>query len=306
MINGRVISDLMDIELRINPAQLPELTTALDQGKFEIHGNSIWGSSSRIYGSQLKESNEEKVHSIRQAVAILNDATLSPMEKAQRIDELPGFGPNSSTGLVMVFHPAEFAIYNELSQNAMHMLGFSIENLEEFEEKVRALKEQLGAMDFIELDWFLYLVYRGRIQIDRLNRQIWWVNQGTTFAIERAGGYLWAPKHGKNNVVFQHWSDMTKLQPEDVVLHYANGALRAVSRVLEAAKDEPRPGELSADTWEMEGYLVRVRYYPLEQPIPLQNIPLEWRTETTGPFTTDGGVKQGYLFPLTNEFADKL
>src|SRR6266478_2754918 len=189
VVNGRVIGDLMDIELTINPAQLPELTTALDQGKFEIHGNSMWGSASHIYGSQLKESNEEKVHSIRQVLAILNDATLSPLEKAQRIDELPGFGPNSSTGLVMVFHPAEFAIYNVPSQDAMHMLGFSIENLEEFEEKVHALKEQLGAIDFIELDWFLYLMYKGRIQIDRPNRQIWWVNQGTTFAIERAGGY---------------------------------------------------------------------------------------------------------------------
>jgi len=306
VVNGRVIGDLMDIELTINPAQLPELTTAVEQGKFEMHGNSIWGSASRIYGSQVKESNEEKVHSIRQALAILNDATLSPLEKAQRLDELPGFGPNSSTGLVMVFHPAEFAIYNDPSQNAMHMLGFSIENLEEFEEKVHALKEQLGAKDFIELDWFLYLVYKERIQIDRPNRQIWWVNQGTTFAIERAGGYLWAPKHGKNNVVFQHWSDMTKLHPGDVVLHYANGALRAVSRVLETAKDEPRPGELSAETWESEGYLVRTEYYPLEQPISLQNIPLEWRTETTGPFTREGGVKQGYLYPLTDEFANRL
>src|SRR5204862_229312 len=132
-------------------------------------------------GSQLKESDEEKVLSIRQALVILNDTTLSPLVKAQRIDELPGFGSNSSTGLVMVFHPTEFAIYNEPSQNAMHKLGFSFESLEEFQEKTRALKEQLGAIDFFELDWFLYLVYKGRIQIDRPNRQVWWVNQGTTF-----------------------------------------------------------------------------------------------------------------------------
>jgi hypothetical protein len=306
MVNGRTIGVLMNIELGINAAQLPEFMTALEQGKVEIHGNAIWGSGSRIYGSQLKESDEEKVHSIRQALVILNDTTLSPLVKAQRIDELPGFGSNSSTGLVMVFHPTEFAIYNEPSQNAMHKLGFSFENLEEFQEKTRALKEQLGAIDFFELDWFLYLVYKGRIQIDRPNRQVWWVNQGTTFAIEKAGGYLWAPKHGKNNVVFQHWSDMTKIQPGDVVLHYANGALRAVSSVQESAKDQPRPSELSAETWESEGYLVRTEYYLLEPPIPLQNLPREWRIETTGPFTRDGGVKQGYLFPLTNEFADKF
>ena len=306
MVNGQVIGDLMDYELGIDSAQVPDLMAALDQGKFEIHGNGIWGSGSSIFGAQLKASNEEKVHYIRQAVGILNDTSLSPMEKAQRIDEIPGFGPNISTGLVMVFHPAEFAIYNVPSQSAMRMLGFSFENLEEFEEQARELKGQLGASDFLELDWFLYLVYKERIREEPTIRQVWWVNQGTTFAIEKAGGYLWAPKHGKNNVVFQHWSDMTKLQPEDVVFHYANGAVRAVSRVLESAKDEPRPDELSAEAWESEGYLVRTEYYPLESAISLQNIPFEWRTETTGPFTRNGGVKQGYLFPLTKEFADKV
>jgi hypothetical protein len=306
VVNGRRIGSLENVEIGISTTQLPELTTALDQGKVEIHGNSIWGSGTRICGSVWSESNEDKVHYIRRAVMILNDVTLSPKEKVQRIDELPGFGPNISTGLVMVFHPAEFAIFNEPSQSAMRMLGISFENLEEFEEKVRALKEQLGARDFIELDWFLYLVSKGRIQLDSPPQNVWWVNQGETFEIEKSGGYLWAPKHGKSNVMFQHWSDMAKLQPADVVLHYANGALRAVSSVLESTKDEPRPGKFSAETWESEGYLVRVQYYPLDPPIPLRNIPIEWRTETTGPFTKDGGVKQGYLFPLTNEFADKL
>lgn len=141
IVNGRTIRSLEKMEIGISAAQLPELTTALDQGKVEIHGNSIWGSGTRIYGTVWKESNEDKVYYIRQAVVFLNDATLSPKEKAQRIDDLPGFGPNISTGLVMVFHPTEFAIFNKPSQNAMHMLGFSVENQEEFEEKVRALKE---------------------------------------------------------------------------------------------------------------------------------------------------------------------
>jgi len=77
MVNGRTIGDLLNMETRISTAQLPELTAALDQGKFEIHGNAMWGSGSRIYGSQLKESTEEKVQYIRQALVILNNATLS-------------------------------------------------------------------------------------------------------------------------------------------------------------------------------------------------------------------------------------
>jgi hypothetical protein len=302
MVNGQVIGDLMDYELGIDSAQVPDLMAALDQGKFEIHGNGIWGSGSRIFGAQLRASNEEKVHYIQQAVGILNDASLSPMEKALRIDELPGFGPNISTGLVMVFHPAEFAIYNAPSQNAMNKLGIAFENLEEFEEQARVLKEQLVAIDFLELDWFLYLVHKERIYLDHPNHQVWWVNQGKTFEIESTGGYLWASKHRNN----RYWSDLAKLQPEDVVLHNEHGKLRAISKVLEPAKDEPRPGNLAAYVEDKEGYLVRTEYYYLEPSIPLQNIPLEWRTETTGPFTKNGGVKQGYLFPLTNEFAAKL
>ena len=95
MVNGRTIGSLQNMEIGITAAQLPELTTALDQGKIEIHGNSIWGSGTRIYGTVWKASNEDKVYYIRQAVVILNDATLSPIEKEQRIDDLPGFGPIS-------------------------------------------------------------------------------------------------------------------------------------------------------------------------------------------------------------------
>src|SRR5260370_33280555 len=75
VVNGQTIGAVIDVEIGISAARLPEFTTALDQGKVEIHGNAIWGSGSHIYGSQLKESDEEKVRYIRQAVAILNDAT---------------------------------------------------------------------------------------------------------------------------------------------------------------------------------------------------------------------------------------
>lgn len=144
------------------------------------------------------------------------------------------------------------------------------------------------------------------IQFDRPNRLFWWVNQGMTFAIERASGYLWALKHRNTNVLFRYWSDLTKLQPEDIVLHSANGVLRADSKVLEAAKDEPRPGNLDAYAEDKECYFFRVEYYLLEPPITLQNIPLEWRNETTCPFTKDDEVKQEYFFPLTNEFTNRL
>lgn len=310
MIDGQKIGNLGEVNLGIKLDEIPDIMTALENGRAETHGNSIWGSGTRIYGSMLKESDEEKTQYIRQALVFLNDSNLTPLEKVHRIDELPGFGPNISTGLIMVFHPAEFAIYNAPSQSTMEKLGFSCESLEAFEESVSALKTQLGATDFIELDWFLYLAHKGKITIfppsTHRDYRVWWVNQGKTFELEKAGSYLWAPKQGKNGVVFQHWTEMAKVRPGDVVLHYANGALRAVGQVLEGAHDAPRPNELPSDSWEDKGYLVRVQYHPLQEPIQLQNIPEEWRKGGLGSFTKDGDVKQGYLYTVTDEFAQKL
>ncbi len=305
VVNGQQIGDLLGEEARINLSQLPELTAALDDGRLEIHGNSIWGSAAQIYGARLRENEQEKVQFIRQALTILNTAELSPIEKAKRIDQIPGFGLNSATGLVMVFHPTEFAIYNQVSKSALQKLGYPAEDLQTFEGSARLLKEQLEAADYIELDWFLYLLNEGCISVQP-PQHVWWVNQGASFAVEKAGGYLWAPKHGRNGATYEHWTNLTKLQPGDVVLHYANGVLRAVSQVVEAAQEAPRPEGLPSNAWEKEGYLVRVQYQLLQQPIQLQDIPVEWRLEEPGPFTKEGGVKQGYLFPVSDEFANKL
>ena len=264
IVNGRTIPDLLVMDTGIDVAQLPELMTALDQGKFEIHGNAIWGSGSRIFGAQLKESNDEKTQLIQQALVILNDATLSPLVKAQRIDKVPGFGPNISTGLVMVFHPTEFAIFNEPSQSAMHTLGNSFQNLEEFEEKALALKEQLGAIDCLELDRFLYLVYKGHIQLDHPNHQVlqptdehkqtWlfqanpkvWIGFSENFKQQTAGatGDWTVTTHGK------------EMHPGDRVLIWEAGPKAGLLAI----------GELTGEPFERK---VPLRYtHILTEPIP--------------------------------------
>jgi hypothetical protein len=60
-------------------------------------------------------------------------------------------------------------------------------------------------------------------------RSYWWVNQGSTYKQERAGSYLWAPRAGKSNVAFAHRTNVSKLQPGDVILHYANNNILAVA-----------------------------------------------------------------------------
>lgn len=76
------------------------------------------------------------------------------------IDQIDGFGDNTATGLVMVFHPNEFAHYNKETQPPVEKLGYKVRTLEAFEQAVQEIKELLGAEDFIELDRFLHVYNR--------------------------------------------------------------------------------------------------------------------------------------------------
>ena len=137
-------------------------------------------------------------------------------------------------------------------------------------------------------------------------RRYWWVNQGATYRQELDGGYLWAPKESKGGRLLSHHTDLLRVRAGDAVLHYANGALRAVSEVLEPAEEAPRPSDLPLEPWNKEGHLARTRYNELSLPLPLQDIAQDARVAEGGPFTRQGSVKQGYLFSLSSEFVGTL
>ena len=133
---------------------------------------------------------------------------------------------------------------------------------------------------------------------------VWWVNQGQSYSRAVAGGYLWAPKRNKDGHTFVHWTNMARLQPGDRVIHYANGAVRAVSMVTARARDARRPDEEADSQWESDGLLVDVRPTVLPKPVMLASIPEAVRVPGLGPFTSTGGVKQGYLWELPETLAD--
>jgi hypothetical protein len=117
-----------------SPDRVSELEKALDGGELELQGNYTWGSGSNVYFPSEKDASKKTEH-IRAAVTLLTDEVLSPLEKAHRIVEIPGFGENITTGLVMVFHPSEFAIYNQKSKGGMSKLGGQIKTLEAVPQK---------------------------------------------------------------------------------------------------------------------------------------------------------------------------
>lgn len=138
--------------------------------------------------------------------------------------------------------------------------------------------------------------------------RFWWVNQGQTYKQERPGGYLWAPFAAKDGGRVRHWDSMADPVPGDLVLHYWGQAIQAVGTVTTPARLTPRPTALSGDLWGDEGRNIAVTYHDVAQPIHRSEIPLEWRQDKApgGPFTSDGEVKQGYLFTLTDDFFDSF
>ncbi|MGV8080959.1 MAG: McrB family protein [Syntrophales bacterium] len=140
---------------------LNRLERALGTDQLELHGNYSWGSGTKIYGPQISDK-DSLLTNLHTASQILKSSD-PPIEKTKRlIQKVKGFGPNVSSGLVMMFHPEKFAIYNQASQDATRLLGFPTDSLESFQEVVTQLKEMLGCADYLELDWFLYLVLEGR------------------------------------------------------------------------------------------------------------------------------------------------
>ena len=136
-------------------------------------------------------------------------------------------------------------------------------------------------------------------------RRHWWVNQGGTHKAEIDGGYLWAPIESRRGELAHHRS-MADLRAGDTVFHYWGSRIQAVSSIIEEAVSSPIPAELDNHGWQTAGRLATVAIDELAVPVPLEDIPIEWRLEESGPFNRTGSVNQGYLYPLSEGFITRL
>ena len=135
--------------------QIVDIEEALETGELDFHGNAIWGSGSRVYAPMLKDDAQKKKY-IHQALSILNNPDVAPPQKVQQLTNIYGFGNNIATGLVMIFHPTEYGIYNSRGEKILQKLGFETKgSLDTYQEILHSLKAALNIEDFLELDWFL-------------------------------------------------------------------------------------------------------------------------------------------------------
>lgn len=141
---------------------------------------------------------------------------------------------------------------------------------------------------------------------ERERPRCWWVNQGGSYSRARAGGYLWAPTEDRAGRALPHWDALRSLRVGDVVIHYANRRIRAIGRVEGPAQPAPRPDAETDESWGPEGWRVSVGYREINPEVDLVDIPQDWRRKERGVFNADGGVSQGYLFAVSDEFVGAL
>lgn len=133
---------------------------------------------------------------------------------------------------------------------------------------------------------------------------VWWVNQGKTYQDERDGGYIWAPRLQKNGRPASHHTAVSKVRPNDVVIHYSKKNIKALGRAIAPATNSPRPDELPGDLWGADGHRADIEYFELTRPIGLDE--LTGRPVGQGPFTTAGNVQQGYLYEVPRAWTHDL
>lgn len=157
------------------------------------------------------------------------------------------------------------------------------------------------------------LAYVQRVEAAAADRvdQFWWANQGVTgVTATRSGDFtnLWAAFKDAQGNTQPSWDSLELASPGDVVLHYANGYVVGSSRVARPSRLAVRPSAF--ETPERFGdngrELLLDEFAPFDIPVRLDEIPIELRRSERGsgtPFTTEGKVQRGYLFPVNASIA---
>jgi hypothetical protein len=145
---------------------------------------------------------------------------------------------------------------------------------------------------------------------DRVSN-FWWVNQGVTgVTASHSGNYtnLWAAFKDAQGSTQPSWNSLEQAETGDVVVHYANGFVIGSSRVAQRSRSAVRPPEFETEERVGDGgrELLLEEFELFDIPVALDEIPIELRRSQRGsgtPFTVEGKVQRGYLFPIGEPLA---
>ena len=141
----------------------------------------------------------------------------------------------------------------------------------------------------------------------------WWVNHKQTYRQETDGGYVWSPKANANGARNVSYDNLTRCERGDVVFSYANGRISQIGMVEAPAITAPKPPEFGSagDNWNQEGWLVRVNWGPLRQPLVPQSFfeliqPLLPQRHSPISTSTSRGNQAVYLAGLSDLLGELL
>lgn len=97
----------------------------------------------------------------------------------------------------------------------------------------------------------------------------WWVNHKQTYKQELGGGYIWSPKQNKNGARNRFYENLTIIKLDDIIFSYANGVIGSVGTVAAEHVSVDRPTEFgqAGQRWDKSGWLVRVDWTEIDQPV---------------------------------------
>ena len=144
--------------------------------------------------------------------------------------------------------------------------------------------------------------------------QYWWCNVGVTKKQAISTGTLWAHATSKNGAVLTHHTDMKKIKKGDFILLYADTKVVALGTCTVESVDSMRPVEYPdkisspTDDSQVPGFVVKASFKEFENPIPFKEVESDLRNlvDEKGPLAVSGGIKLGYLFPLSKGFGEKF
>jgi hypothetical protein len=127
----------------------------------------------------------------------------------------------------------------------------------------------------------------------------WWVNLGDSYEEVRKLGALWAPLKDKRGYPKSYWDSLDLVRRGDIVLHYANKKIRAISSVTQNSRIAEKTLK-DKSQWQDLGREVVVEIQDFDFTIDISEIPptikLNSGTGIETPFDRNGKVKEGYLF----------
>jgi 5-methylcytosine-specific restriction enzyme A len=140
-------------------------------------------------------------------------------------------------------------------------------------------------------------IYRSIIGLFEVYEMAYYfVFQNKTYIQERDGEYLWAPQSNPKGHLRHHWTRVSAIRKDDIIIHSYKTDIIAFSIATTDARSAQIPPEIAEHQWDSAGWKVSVKYYEIPHPIQSQPFVPTLREQ----YPDKDGVNAGRFSPMIN------